>query len=175
MLFNPILFLDTKFEIINVNTLNFLRKHILIGQKEVSRSISWESLIQRITKSPFSSSSKFSKMYSNISTKNLNTFPFYEWKYIHLLTLSLIRPSYTIRATIFEKAFRLEKFPKTEYFPTMRIISLSSRTCKFSSRTCNFTSFLESIFLNRAIMNLQYFIATFLNLMPLLQSLVPRA
>ena len=29
--------------------------------------------------------------------------------------------------------FRLEKFSKTEYFPTNRIISLSSRTCKFSN------------------------------------------
>ena len=55
---------------------------------------------------------------------------------IACLTSSLILPSDTIRATIFEKVFRPEKFPKTEYFPTKRIISLSSRTCKFSSRTC---------------------------------------
>ena len=32
--------------------------------------------------------------------------------------------------------FFTKKFPKPEYFPTKRIISLSSRTCKFSSRTC---------------------------------------
>ena len=32
----------------------------------------------------------------------------------NLLTSSLIRPSYTIRATIFEKLFRPEKFPKTD-------------------------------------------------------------
>ena len=54
----------------------------------------------------------------------------------YLSTSSLIRPSYTIRATIFEKVFWPEKFPKTKYFPTKRIKSLSSRTCKFSSRTC---------------------------------------
>ena len=53
-----------------------------------------------------------------------------------LSTSSLIRPSYTIRATIFEKVFQPENFLKTEYFPTKRIISLWSRTCKFSSRTC---------------------------------------
>ena len=29
---------------------------------------------------------------------------------------SLIRPSYTIKATIFEKVFQPEKFPKTENF-----------------------------------------------------------
>ena len=34
---------------------------------------------------------------------------------INLLTSSLIRPSYTIKATIFEKVFQPEKFPKTEY------------------------------------------------------------
>ena len=33
-------------------------------------------------------------------------------------------------ATIFEKVFQPRKFPKTEYFPTNRIISHSSRTCK---------------------------------------------
>ena len=31
-----------------------------------------------------------------------------------LSTLSLIQPSYTIRATIFEKVFRPKKFPKTD-------------------------------------------------------------
>ena len=51
-------------------------------------------------------------------------------------TSSLIRPSYTMRATIFERVFRPEKLPKMEYFPTKRIISLPSRTCKFSSRIC---------------------------------------
>ena len=56
-------------------------------------------------------------------------------KYI-LSTLNLIRPSYTIKATIFEKVFRPENFSKTDFFPTKRIISLSSRTFKFSSRTC---------------------------------------
>ena len=53
-----------------------------------------------------------------------------------LSTSSLIWPSYTIRATIFEKVFWPENFPKTEYFNNKRIISLSSRTCKLSSRTC---------------------------------------
>ena len=48
-----------------------------------------------------------------------------------LVTSSLIWPSYTTRATIFEKVFQPEKFPKTEYFPIKRMISLSSR--KFSS------------------------------------------
>ena len=43
--------------------------------------------------------------------------------------------SYTIRSTIFENGFWPEKFPKTEYFFTKRIISLSSRFCKFSIRT----------------------------------------
>ena len=37
-----------------------------------------------------------------------------------LLTSSLIGPPYTIRATIFEKVFPPEKFPKTEYFPNKR-------------------------------------------------------
>ena len=32
----------------------------------------------------------------------------------HLLTLSLIQPSYKITATILEKVFRPEKFPKTD-------------------------------------------------------------
>ena len=40
---------------------------------------------------------------------------------------SLIRPSFTISATIFEKVFQPGKFLKTEYFPTKRVISLSSR------------------------------------------------
>ena len=53
-----------------------------------------------------------------------------------LSTSSRIRSSYAIRATIFEKVFRLEKFPKTKYISTKRRKSLSSRTCKFSSRTC---------------------------------------
>ena len=57
------------------------------------------------------------------------------WLYTNLSTSSLIWPSYTIRSTIFEKVFWTEKFPKTKYFPTKRILSLSNRTCKFSSRT----------------------------------------
>ena len=69
------------------------------------------------------------------------------WLKSYLSTSSLIRPSYTIGATIFENMFWLEKFPKTEYFPTRRIISLFSRTCKFASRTCKLYSLLESIIL----------------------------
>ena len=68
-----------------------------------------------------------------------------------LSTSSLIWLSYTIRATIFEKVFLHEKFPKTEHFPTKRIISLSSRTFLFSSRTCKLYFPLESISLNKAI------------------------
>ena len=34
------------------------------------------------------------------------------------------------KGNIYEKVFQPEKFPKTEYFTTKRIISLSSRTCK---------------------------------------------
>ena len=33
--------------------------------------------------------------------------------------LNLIRPSYTIRAPIFEKVFRLEKFSKTDLLPLL--------------------------------------------------------
>ena len=60
--------------------------------------------------------------------------------YIYLSTSSLIWPSYTMRATILEKVFQPEKFLKTEHFPTKRIISLSSITCKYSSRTCKLCS-----------------------------------
>ena len=42
-----------------------------------------------------------------------------------LSTSSLIWPSYTKRATIFEKVLGPKKFPKTEYFHTISIISLS--------------------------------------------------
>ena len=65
----------------------------------------------------------------------------------NLSNSSLIRPSYTIRATILKKVFRPEKFPTTEYFPTKRIISLSSRTCKFSSRTCKLYISLQTYIL----------------------------
>ena len=41
-----------------------------------------------------------------------------------LSTSSLIQPSYTIRAANVLKLFRPENFPKAEYFPTKRIISL---------------------------------------------------
>ena len=41
---------------------------------------------------------------------------------------NILWPSYTIRATIFELVFPPKKFPKTEYCPTKRKISLSSRT-----------------------------------------------
>ena len=50
-----------------------------------------------------------------------------------LSTLNLIGPSYTIRATIFEKVFWPEKFPKTEYFPSKRIISLSIYLVSFQA------------------------------------------
>ena len=43
-------------------------------------------------------------------------------------TSSLIRPSYIIKATIFEKVFWPEKFPKTEHFG-----HLSGLKCEFSS------------------------------------------
>ena len=62
-----------------------------------------------------------------------------------LLTIGLTSTDKTVfvvlksnLATIFEKVFWSEKFPKTEYFPPKRIISPLSRTCKFSSRTCNY-------------------------------------
>ena len=45
-------------------------------------------------------------------------------KELHLSTSNLIRPSYTIRATISEKVFWPKTFPKTEYFPTKRKISV---------------------------------------------------
>ena len=45
-------------------------------------------------------------------------------------TSSLIRLSFTIRATIFGKVFQPDKFPKIEYFPTKRTISLLRRSCK---------------------------------------------
>ena len=95
-----------------------------------------------------------------------------------LSTSSLIWPSYTIRATIFEKFYRPEKFPKTEYFPTKRIILIGSYTpitqfppCSgtfhFQAELVNFTSLLESIILNRAIMNsLQEFLLPYLNYSP---------
>ena len=67
-----------------------------------------------------------------------------EIKENHLSTSSLIRPSYTIRATIFQKVFRPEKFHKTEYCPIKRIIPLSSRTCMFSSRTCKYLCYILS-------------------------------
>ena len=38
-----------------------------------------------------------------------------------LSTLSLIWPSYTIKATIFENVFRPKRSPKTEYFQTKRV------------------------------------------------------
>ena len=42
------------------------------------------------------------------------------WLKFPLSTSSLIWPSYTLRATIIEKVFRLESFTKSEYFPTKR-------------------------------------------------------
>ena len=50
----------------------------------------------------------------------------------YLSTSSLILPSYTIRAAIFGEVFQPKKFPKSEYFATKRIISLSSRACKLN-------------------------------------------
>ena len=79
-----------------------------------------------------------------------------------LSTSSLIRPSYTIRATIFEKVFRPKKFPKTEHFLTKRIISLSSRACKLSSRTCKL--YFPPL-LNRAIIVLVLFLAPIASLL----------
>ena len=52
-------------------------------------------------------------------------------KKISLSTSSLIPPSYTIRATIFEKVSRPEKFPKTEYFaPSMQLLPSFCHYCR---------------------------------------------
>ena len=73
----------------------------------------------------------------NVRSAIVETLKWHSGGLKHLLsTSSLIQPSYPLRATIFEKVFWPEKFPKTEYFPTRRIISLSSRISKFSSKTC---------------------------------------
>ena len=53
----------------------------------------------------------------------------------------------------FEKVFRPKNFLKTEYFPPKRIISLSSRTCKFLSRTCKLYFPLWIHFIEWTIMN----------------------
>ena len=48
-----------------------------------------------------------------------------------LSTSSLIRPSYSKRATIFEKVFWPKKLPKTEYFPTKRILGPDWSKCPY--------------------------------------------
>ena len=77
-------------------------------------------------------------------------------------TSSLIRPSYIIRATIFEKEFWLENFPKTEYFPTKRmnewmnswlneyLFLLSERDTSMNEKKHNLSQRHSQ---NRAIMN----------------------
>ena len=72
----------------------------------------------------------------------------------NLSTSSLILPSYTIRATIFEKVFWPEKFPKTEYFPYFQaeLVSFQAELVSFQAELVNFTSLLEFIFLNRGKM-----------------------
>ena len=54
--------------------------------------------------------------------------------YCFLTTSSLIRHSYTVRATIFEKVFRSEKFPKTDYCSFCRAQTSGLQECnKFKS------------------------------------------
>ena len=62
-----------------------------------------------------SSSSKTRLPWTISKIKLLDSLDHFIIKHKFLSTSSLIQPSYTIRATIFEKVFRLEKFPKTEH------------------------------------------------------------
>ena len=61
----------------------------------------------------YTSKWSISRDLSNGSARNVKG-----WGSLNTLSTSgLIRPSYTIKATIFEKVFLPEKFPKTKYLP----------------------------------------------------------